>query len=146
MTPDNIDTDPENNREKWAESNRNRMSRPRTPAPSATPNYAFETETCTLGLYLSQFPLSSEVHQKICVMVNELVREAKAEAARAATLKENKRVLDVVEPFVDCETMDIIKESLRRQKAGEHPDKKTGTYPATEEDIRIPIDSQTNYK
>jgi hypothetical protein len=76
-------------------------TRQHIPAPEATPDYVFEIETCTLGVYLSQFPLSSDVHQKICMMVNELVIEAKAEAARTATLAENKRVLDLIEVFAN---------------------------------------------
>jgi len=34
----------------------------------------------------------------------------------------------------------------KRINPEKYQDKKTGTYPSTEDDIRIPIDSQTNYK
>jgi len=65
-------------------------TRPHPPASEPTPDNAFEVETCTLGVYLSQFPLPSETHTKICLMVNELVIEAKAATASAATLSARK--------------------------------------------------------
>jgi hypothetical protein len=71
-------------------------ARPHPPAPEPTPDNAFEVETCTLGVYLSQFPLPSETHTKICLMVNELVIEAKAEAVRAATLATTQEDADIL--------------------------------------------------